>query len=160
MKLLCNILSSSYLGNAPNFSAISLLANNPLSTKPVPIVCIILRHLSLPYCTFILINIVPNPIIPKPICLQSLTDCCCISNGCNVSPSSNTSFNALIHFLTSVLNSTKLKAALSVYGFSTYSAKLIAPNKQLPPAGNGSSAQGLTPANSNSLCFIYSLSKL
>ena len=31
------------------------------------------------------------------------------------------------------------------------------PNKQLPPAGSGSSAQGLTPANLNSSSYLNKL---
>ena len=59
--------------------------------------------------------------------------------------------------LTALLNSGILNAALSVNGFSTNSDKFNAPNKQLPPAGRGSSAQGLTPAYSK---FANSSSKL
>ena len=92
----------------------------------------------------------PNPIIPSPICLQSLTDSCCSVNGCNGSPSSNTSFKALIAILTALLNSGKLNAGVLLKGASTNADKFKAPSKQLPPAGNGSSAHGFTPAYSKS----------
>lgn len=78
--------------------------------------------------------------MPSPICFQSLTLFLCSSNGCNSNPSSNTSFKALIATLTALLNSGILNAALSVNGFSTNSLKFNAPNKQLPPAGKGSSS--------------------
>jgi hypothetical protein len=49
-------------------------------------------------------------------------------------------FNALIAILTALLNSGILNAACGVNGFSTNSDKFNAPNKQLPPAGKGSSS--------------------
>ena len=64
-----------------------------------------------------------------------------MSNGCSSNPSSNTSLSALIAILTASLNAIISKYASSVNGFSTNSDKFIAPNKQLPPAGKGSSAQ-------------------
>lgn len=86
-----------------------------------------------------------RPKIPKPICLQSPTESFCSCSGCKGNPSSNTSFRAITETLTAFLKLSKLNVPSS-----TNSDKFILPNKQLPPAGNGSSAQGLTPAYSNS----------
>ena len=78
--------------------------------------------------------------MPNPICLHSLTVFLWMSRGCSSNPSSNTSLSALIAILTAFLNAIISKYASSVNGFLTNSDKFIAPNKQLPPAGSGSSA--------------------
>lgn len=48
------------------------------------------------------------------------------------------------------LNSSKSKVALGEKGLLTKLARFMLPNRQEPPAGKGSSAQGLTPAKENS----------
>ena len=78
--------------------------------------------------------------MPNPICLHSDTVLRWISNGWSSNPSSNTSLSALTAILTAFLNSGISNAAFSVNGASTNSDKFIAPSKQLPPAGNGSSS--------------------
>ena len=100
---------------------------------------------TLPYSIPIFISMSARPNIPSPICLQSATDFLCSSNGCNSSPSSNTSFNAI-----TACDTVSEKSSKSNLPSLTNADKFIAPNKQLPPAGSGSSAQGFTPANSNS----------
>ena len=49
--------------------------------------------------------------------------------------------------------SLKSNSALSVKGYLTNSDKFNEPSKQLPPAGRGSSAQGLSPAYSKFSLF-------
>ena len=82
-----------------------------------------------------LISISAKPKIPKPICRQSRTDSLCSCKGCKGSPSSRTSFNAITAVSTQLEKSSKS----NVFSLVTNSDKLILPNKQLPPAGRGSS---------------------
>ena len=100
---------------------------------------------ALPYSIPIFISMSAKPKMPKPICLQSATDSLCSSNGCNSNPSSKTSFKALTARAT-----VSAKSSKSNLPFLTNADKFMAPSKQLPPAGSGSSAQGFTPANLNS----------
>ena len=148
IKSLDNINFESHLGKHSVSLANIALSWSPVLTNVLPTVWIISRARAESYWQLIFNNISANPIIPRPICLQSFTVNICSSNGCNFNPSSNTLFKALIAILTALLNSGILNAACGVNGFSTNSLKFNAPNKQLPPAGNGSSAQGLTPAYS------------
>ena len=117
-----------------------------LLAKLNAIVSHILIDSLLPYLIPSLINISAIPITPSPICLQSCTVCLWISSGCKGKPSNNTSFNPLTAIPTIFLNSSWSNVAFGVNGFLTNSAKLIEPNRQLPPFGRGSSAHGLTPA--------------
>ena len=122
-------------------------AEVPIATSAImnPILSHKTMESALPYSIPNFISISANPNIPSPICLQSATDSLCSSNGCNSNPSSKTSFNALTARAT-----VSAKSSKSNLPFLTNAAKFIAPSKQLPPAGNGSSAQGFTPANLNS----------
>ena len=77
--------------------------------------------------------------IPKPTCLQSRTLSLCSFKGWRDKPSSSTSFNARVAILTALMNSFQSNFGWSGSVESTNSAKFIAPRRQLPPAGNGSS---------------------
>jgi len=99
----------------------------------------------LPYLIPSLISKSARPKIPSPICLQSYTDSLCSFNGCNVSPSSNTSFNAITDDLTQCLKLSKSNPVSHAN-----SARLMLPRRHEPPAGKGSSAHGFVPAYSNS----------
>ena len=107
-----------------------------------------------PYLIFNLINISAIPITPRPICLYCETLFCCSFNGWRGRPSSKTSFNPSMQSSTQPLNFSISNMALSVKGSTTNSAKFIDPSRQLPPAGRGSSAQGLTPSYLNSLSSL------
>ena len=139
--------NSLYLGYTP-FSLANKAETLIASSDNIPA---IKSHIAIAssesYLSSIFISISAIPITPIPICLQSLTVSLCICNGCKGKPSSNTSFIALTIVCISFLNS----IASNIPSSPTYSDKFILPNKQLPPSGRGSSAQGLTPAYSKSL---------
>ena len=122
-------------------------AEVPIATSAImnPILSHKTIESALPYSIPIFISISANPNIPSPICLQSATDFLCSSNGCSSSPSSNTSFKAII-----ACDTVSEKSSKSNTPLLTNADKFMAPSKQLPPAGSGSSAQGFTPANLNS----------
>ena len=82
-----------------------------------------------------LISISASPMIPSPICRQSLTVLRCSASGCRSSPSSSTLFSALTAMFTVLLKSCQSNLPLS-----TNAARLIAPSRHEPPAGSGSSA--------------------
>ena len=129
------------------FSSLAKYAEVPIAVSAItkPIRSHKYIESALPYSIPILISMSAKPNIPKPICLQSATDFLCSNKGCNSNPSSKTSFKALTACATVSAKSSKSNLPLT-----TNADKFIDPNKQLPPAGSGSSAHGLTPANSNS----------
>ena len=88
-----------------------------------------------PYSIPSLISISARPMMPRPICRQSLTVLRCSASGCRSSPSSSTLFSALTAILTVLLKSCQSNLPLR-----TNAARLIAPSRHEPPAGSGSSA--------------------
>ena len=132
------------------FSSLAKYAEVPIAVSAItkPIRSHKYIESALPYSIPILISMSAKPNIPKPICLQSATDFLCSSNGCNSKPSSKTSFKAI-----TACDTVSAKSSKSNFPSLTKADKLMEPNKQLPPAGSGSSAHGLTPANLNSGSF-------
>ena len=82
-----------------------------------------------------------RPMMPRPICLQLRTDSFCSSRGCSGRPSSRTSLRPRTQILTASMKSTTWNLPSL-----TNAARFMLPRRQLPPAGRGSSAQGLVPA--------------
>ena len=88
-----------------------------------------------------MISMSASPMMPRPICLQLLTDSFCSCRGCSGSPSSSTSFRARTQMRTDSMKSSDWN-----FPSLTKAARFMLPRRQLPPAGRGSSAQGLVPA--------------
>ena len=73
MKLEFSIYSSLYFANEPFFPANIADCCNPVLTNSFPITFMRFIHLWLPYGILNFTSASANPIIPRPICLQSLT---------------------------------------------------------------------------------------
>ena len=128
-------------GNAPDSLAMSADSFIAVSAMIFPI----LLHRSMdsfePYWTSILMSMSARPMIPRPICLHLVTESLCSCRGWRGSPSSRTSLSPRMQMRTACLNSSS-----SNFLSLTKAERFIEPSRQLPPAGRGSSAQGLVPA--------------
>ena len=94
-----------------------------------------------PYLYPSMMSMSARPMMPRPICLHSLTDLLCSSKGWRGRPSSRTSFSPRTQILTAWMNSSFWNLPSL-----TNAARFMLPRRHDPPAGRGSSAQGFVPA--------------